>query len=38
MQLNQNSFYFLRHGETDWNRERRVQGQVNVPLNARGFI
>ena len=28
---------FIRPGETDWNRERRVQGQVNVPLNARGL-
>jgi broad specificity phosphatase PhoE len=27
---------FLRHGETDWNAEGRVQGQKDVPLNARG--
>jgi probable phosphoglycerate mutase len=27
---------FLRHGETDWNVERRLQGQRDVPLNARG--
>ena len=26
-----------RHGETDWNRERRLQGSVDIPLNARGL-
>ena len=25
-----------RHGETDWNAERRVQGHTDTPLNARG--
>ena len=29
-------FYFLRHGETDWNVEQRLQGGRNVPLNATG--
>ncbi len=27
---------FLRHGETDWNVEGRLQGQRDVPLNDKG--
>jgi len=27
----------VRHGETDWNAERRWQGHADVPLNARGL-
>lgn len=30
-------FYFLRHGETDWNREGRYQGISDVPLNETGL-
>ena len=29
--------YVLRHGETDWNVQGRLQGTSDVPLNARGI-
>ena len=28
--------YFVRHGETEKNREKRLQGRSNAPLNTRG--
>ncbi len=30
------SFYFLRHGETDWNVKKRLQGHMDIPLNVKG--
>jgi broad specificity phosphatase PhoE len=29
-------FYIFRHGETDWNKERRCQGHTNIGLNLTG--
>lgn len=28
--------YIIRHGETDWNKTRRMQGRKDVPLNEFG--
>jgi broad specificity phosphatase PhoE len=36
--VNSRLFYFVRHGETDWNAERRLQGQLDIPLNDAGRL
>jgi probable phosphoglycerate mutase len=35
--LNPVAFWFLRHGETDWNAQGLSQGNVDIPLNPAGL-
>ena len=30
------NIYLLRHGETDWNHEKRIQGRTDIGMNDRG--
>jgi probable phosphoglycerate mutase len=35
--LERRAFWFLRHGETDWNARNLSQGSSDIPLNANGL-
>ena len=35
--LNPVAFWFLRHGETEWNAQNLSQGSVDIPLNETGL-
>jgi broad specificity phosphatase PhoE len=35
--LDTQTIYFVRHGETEWNREGRIQGHFDAPLTERGI-
>ena len=37
MTLTRIAFWFLRHGETDWNAQGLSQGNVDIPLNPNGI-
>ena len=30
-------FYFIRHGETEWNRRNIIMGSRDIPLNELGL-
>ena len=30
-------FYIVRHGQTDYNKEHKIQGRLNIPLNEAGM-
>jgi probable phosphoglycerate mutase len=34
--LTPTAFWFIRHGETDWNARNLSQGDIDIPLNAVG--
>jgi len=34
--LSRQAFWFLRHGETDWNARNLAQGSIDIPLNPVG--
>jgi probable phosphoglycerate mutase len=35
--LHRTRFFFLHHGETDWDRAGKLAGRINAPLNGRGI-
>ena len=35
--LHRTRFFFLHHGETDWDRDGKLAGRINAPLNGRGL-
>ncbi len=37
MTLPHKPFYFIRHGETEWNKKKIIMGHSDIPLNQEGI-
>ena len=35
--LHRTRFFFLHHGKTEWDRDGKLAGRINAPLNGRGL-